>query len=287
MAKTKIPVKNLYAYLDQMYANKWGYIYGTAGVIWTAQKQSQLESKYSSDDPNYGMSVKYGKKWIGHMVSDCSGVMVFIWRQFGLTIPHGSSSMVRQGYIVDCSSTPKPGYAALVDPTPDTPDNKHIGIVGPDGVTVYEDAGTQQGFIKSKTTDAKWTKFGRFVDVNYEGGEEPVPEPGKVKYYAEVNTQKSPLSVRNGPGTEYTKIGSLPKGTEVAVMSEVDGWAYEMCDIINGFCSLQYLKKIRDADPEPAPSPSTDDDDWLTDRKFISDKGSTICLLGRWKPATD
>ena len=279
MPKTKIPVNDLYKYLDQMYANKWGYIYGTAGVVWTAQKQSQLESKYSSDDPNYGMSVKYGKKWIGHMVSDCSGVMVFIWRQFGLTIPHGSSSMVRQGYIVDCSSTPKPGYAALVDPTPETDDNKHIGIVGADGVTVYEAKGTQYGFVKSKTTDSKWTKFGRFVDVDYEGGEEPV-EPGTIKYYAEVNTQKSPLSVRNGPGTEYAKIGSLPKGTEVAVMSELDGWAYEMSDIVNGYCSLQYLKKTRDVDPDPKPS-----DEWIEDKTLVSEAGSSIHLDGRWRIA--
>jgi len=279
----KIPVKNLYGYLEQMLTERWGYIYGTAGVLWTEQKQSQLESKYSSDDPNYGMSVRYGKKWIGHMVSDCSGVMVYIWKQFGLSIPHGSTSMVRQGYIIDCSSTPHPGYAALVDPTLDTPDNKHIGIVGEDGVTVYEAKGTQYGFVTSKVTDAKWTKFGRFKDVNYEdGGEEPMPDTGIIKYYAEVDTQKSPLSVRNGPGTEYAKIGSLPKGTEVAVMTEAGDWAYIMSDSINGYCSLKYLKKTREPEPEPSPEPSTDDE-WLENITLTNESGSYIHLSGRWR----
>lgn len=282
MAK-KIPVKNLYGYLDQMYAEKWGYIYGTAGIPWTEQRQAALERKYSPDDPNYGKGVKYGKKWIGHMVSDCSGVMVFIWRQFGLTIPHGSTSMVRQGYIVDCSATPHPGYAALVDPTPDTDDNKHIGIVGEDGVTVYECKGTIEGFVKSKVTDAKWTKFGRFKDVDY-SEVKPMPDAGIIKYYAVVDTQKSPLSVRNGPGTEYVKIGSLPKGTEVAVMTEADDWAYIMSDSINGYCSLQYLKKTRES--EPSPEPSTDEE-WLENITLTNESGSYIHLSGRWRITQD
>ena len=297
MAKNKIPVNDLFGYLESMYEEKWGYIYGTAGVLWTEQRQAALRSKYSEDDPNYGKSVKYGSKWIGHMVSDCSGIPVYIWSKYGLSIPHGSTSMVTQGYIVDCSPTPKPGYAALVDPTPDTPDNNHIGIVGPDGVTVYEDAGTQQGFIKSKTTDAKWTKYGRFKDVDY------TQEPETILYQAEVITKTGGKNVnlRSGPGTSYPVIAPIPKGTIVDVMVELDGWDFVRTPKNgSGYMSSDYLVKVEGTEEEPDKEPDKELDDdtpvddlpepdgssiprqyWLT--VLRNQDGQELIIAGSWK----
>ena len=98
-----IPVSELYQYCDKMLAEKWGYIWGTSGIKWTQARQNAV-----SDD----MAKKYGSKWIGHMVSDCSGVMVYIWKQYGLSIAHGSNSIVRK-YCGAVSKTPQPGYAAF------------------------------------------------------------------------------------------------------------------------------------------------------------------------------
>ena len=56
-----------------MYAlqNAWGYIWGTAGIMWTEAKQKALEK---TTDEERAMGRKYGSKWIGHMVADCSGL---------------------------------------------------------------------------------------------------------------------------------------------------------------------------------------------------------------------
>ena len=51
--------------------NAWGYIWGTAGTMWTEAKQKALEK---TTDEERAMGRKYGLKWIGHMVADCSGL---------------------------------------------------------------------------------------------------------------------------------------------------------------------------------------------------------------------
>ena len=98
-----IPYKKLFPYLQQMLDEEWGYIWGTAGVLWTEEKQKAVEN---------AMAQKYGAKWINHMVTDCSGVMVYIWKQFGLKIPHGSNSIKNQS-VGKLQNLPAPGYAAF------------------------------------------------------------------------------------------------------------------------------------------------------------------------------
>lgn len=243
----KIPVKSVYEYLDMMLRDKWGYIFGKAGVKWTQAMQDKATDE---------MAITYGQQWVGHMVTDCSGVMVYIWKQFGLSIPHGSSSMVKQGYIVDCGPTPHPGWAALVDDTPDTPDNKHIGIVGADGVTVYEAKGTRYGFVTSKVTDKKWTKFGRFKDVDYSNGEViPVPPVSDV-YFAEITGDN--VRLRSGPGTNYTKVGdNLFSGDRVEVLADCGNWKF--CRVVStdkqGYVFSQYVSDpiVTPIEPEQDP----------------------------------
>lgn len=256
-----IPVNALYEQCRKMIDDGWGYIWGTAGKLWTQKDQ---------DNADREMTVKYGSKWIGHMVTDCSGVMVYIWKLYGLKIPHGSSSMVSQGYIRDCSSIPHPGYAALVDKTPDTPDNEHIGIVMDDGVTVFEAKGTQAGCVYSKVTDAKWTKFGRFKDVIY-GEEKPMNTP----YYATVTTSSGALNVRSGPGTNYPKIGSVLKGTVVIVKTHGDEWDFINSDGLQGYVSNAYLHPDKEISDEPVPKNE------FTVLKQAD--GTTIKLFGEWK----
>lgn len=280
-----IPVQSLYEYLEMMLRDEWGYIYGTAGEMWTEAKQNALRDRYSEDDKNYGASVRYGKKWINHMVTDCSGVMVYIWKQYGLKIPHGSSSMVRQGYIIDCGSEPHPGWAAIVDPDPATPENNHIGIVGPDGVTVYEAKGARYGFVISKVTDPRFTKFGRFKDVDYTGGDQPVCTP----YKASVTIKSGYLNVRSGPGKEYSKIAKLNNGDIVTVQAETAGWSY-INDPVLGYCASQYLTPIAQAVQQTSAPSQADEpeyDEWANNPIMVSDTGTKIELYGKWKMELD
>ena len=253
-----------------MLDEKWGYIWGTAGEMWTAEKQKNLENHYDADDPNRGMSVRYGKKWIGHRVADCSGVLVFIYKQFGLSIPHGSSSMVRQKYIVDCGPTPHPGWAALVDPTPDTPDNKHIGVVGPDGKTVYESKGTQAGFTTSSVTDKKWKKFGRLAAVDYNSGE---VIPMVPIYQARVTTSGGSLRLRSGPSTSSQTLAKIPNGTVLDIYKDENGWSETVYNGTKGYCSDEFLTKIGGDTPDVEPAERT---------VLVRSDGTEIALEGLW-----
>ena len=232
----KIPVDALYENCRMMLDDHWGYIWGTAGKLWTAQLQA---------NPPDEMAEKYGAQWIGHMVADCSGVMVYIWKQHGKTITHGSNSIARK-HCGPTINTPKPGYAAFKWRDKDTDkysdsrgDYYHIGIVGEDGKTVYESQGTRTGFITSPASS--WACFAAFTDVDYTDQ----TQEGNVIYRAEVVTQSGSLNLRDGPGKEYKRIGSLPKGEIVDVLSEVGDWAYVMDDGISGYASKAYLRPVQ------------------------------------------
>lgn len=255
----KIPVNDLFAYLEMMLREDWGYIWGTAGVMWTAEKQKRLEDTYSVDDLNRGKSVRYGSKWIGHTVTDCSGVLVYIGLKYGIKYPHGSTSMVEEGYLTDWDTKPHPGWAALVDPTPETANNNHIGYVGRDGITVYEAKGTIDGFVTSKASDKKWTKFCRIRDVDYSAIEkgESIPMLSEY-YYAEITGDD--VRIRTGPGTNYAKIGTnLNKGDIVKVVAEpTDKWVFAQVEgqRVQGYIFKKYVQKI---DPPVVEEPAAKD----------------------------
>ena len=54
--------------------NEWGYIWGTAGDKWTEAKQKAATRE---------QTVKYGSRWIGHYVADCSGLFSWAFKQLG------------------------------------------------------------------------------------------------------------------------------------------------------------------------------------------------------------
>lgn len=148
--------------------NDWGYIWGTAGVEWTAKKQEQLEK---TTDENRAMSRKYGKKWIGHYVSDCSGMFVWAYKQFGMSMSHISSNIYKsyctanKGRLTaELKQTIPAGYAVFTGET--AGNHPHVGLYIGDG-EVIEAKGTINGVIKSQITDKKWTFYGQLKDVNY------------------------------------------------------------------------------------------------------------------------
>ena len=75
---------------------KGGYIWGQSGATWTSPKQKNLEKKYTSNPEayaDYKSSAKYGSKWIGHPVWDCSGLCRWALKQHEIAIAHGSNSI--------------------------------------------------------------------------------------------------------------------------------------------------------------------------------------------------
>lgn len=176
---------------------KWGYVWGTSGTMWTDALQQQkvryMVTKYGSNwknsesakkDNHYGTAM-YAQKWVGRMVTDCSGLFVYAFRQNGGSIYHGSNSIwdrycTNQGKLTKgkrADGKPLlPGTAVFVYHA-DVDKRTHIGLyVG--GGKVIEASGTTAGVITSDITHRKWAEWGELKGVSYEGGTDtPDVEP--------------------------------------------------------------------------------------------------------------
>ena len=141
--------------------NKWGYIYGAAGSVWTEAKQKAATR---------AQTVKYGKQWVGHYVADCSGLFTWAFHELGGYMYHGSDTMfkkyttasgaLKKGKRTDGQEL-KPGTAVFVWKEEDQKYG-HVGLyIG--GGEVIEAASTQSGVIKSKVTEPKWKYWGDFT----------------------------------------------------------------------------------------------------------------------------
>ena len=160
----------------QAFADKWGYIWGTAGETWTALKQQKLEQ---TTDAEREQGRRYGKQWIGHMVADCSGLFAWAFRQLGGKMYHGSNTM----YLKWCAAKGKLEKGKRTDGKPLKPGTavfvwngrnySHVGLYIGNG-SVIEAMGTNTGVTVTRVTLSKWTHWGELCGVDY--GEEEPPE---------------------------------------------------------------------------------------------------------------
>ena len=207
----------------QALKEKWGYIWGTAGEKWTEAKQRELEK---STDSNRAQGRKYGKKWIGHTVADCSGLFSWAFKQLGGTMYHGSDTMYRKwctekgelkkGKRTDCAVL-KPGTAVFVW---NGSRYSHVGLFVGDG-TVIEAMGTINGVTTTKVTAGKWTHWGEVTGVDYAGDN------------AELRMQNAELNAEN-----RLTIRRGSKGETVAEMQgvlELLGYDLGSCGVYGYF----------------------------------------------------
>lgn len=118
-----------------------------------------------------------------------------------------------------------------------------------------------------------------------------MPDGDKVIYRAEVITESGPLNVRSGPGTQYDKIGKLPKGEVVDVMVECPGnWYYIDDDGDQGYVDGRYLRRIESSEPSsdegdqsPSEPDQSDPGPLRTILRHIGDDNITIELVGKWE----
>ena len=115
-----IRVADLIALFRQALEEKWGYIWGQSGTTWTAKDQENLEKTTDSDR---AQGRKYGKKWIGHRVANCSGLFSWAFKKLGGYMYHGSDTMFRKYTTTsgklkkgkrDDGKTLKPGPAVFI-----------------------------------------------------------------------------------------------------------------------------------------------------------------------------
>lgn len=171
-----IAVAALIALFQQALDEKWGYIWGASGQVWTQAKQNAATRE---------MTIKYGSKWIGRRVADCSGLFSWAFKQLGGSIYHGSNTIWNkycsaQGKLSKSKRADgqpiKPGTAVFLYRASDS-NRHHIGLyIGND--TVIEAKGTIYGVVTSKLSH--WDEWGELKGVDYtgiagdEGGKEAV-----------------------------------------------------------------------------------------------------------------
>ena len=222
---------------QQALDDHWGYIWGTAGEYWTKERQAQIEK---TTDTSRAMSRKYGSKWIGHMVADCSGHFSWAFKQLGGYMYHGSNTMwdrycasqgeLKKGRREDGQNL-KPGTAVF---TYNKAEKKrgHVGLFIGNGL-VIEAEGTIKGVIASKITDSKWVEWGELTGVDY--GIEPQPVPaGKA-----IVTGKN-VALRQGPDKSTQVMIRIPTGTLIDI-SVVEGWTYVEYGRKYGFMMNEFI----------------------------------------------
>lgn len=230
-----ISVNDLITKFQYALDNDWGYIWGQAGDKWTEAKQ-----KAATRDT----TVKYGKKWIGHYVADCSGLFSWAFKQLGGYMYHGSDTMFRK-YTTETGSLKngrradgkdlQPGTAVFVWKDADKK-YSHVGLYIGDG-WVIEAASTQSGVIRSKASNSKWTHWGLLKGVEYNVKPEPVP-----KGYAEVTGTR--VALRTAPSTQASVIMRIATGQKVKIEEPPpDAWNYVSYNGKKGYMMKEFLKE--------------------------------------------
>lgn len=212
-------------------ANHWGYIINTAGILWTQAKQNAATDSYAK---------KYGQKWVGHYVADCSGLFSWAFAQLGGYMYHGSNTMwskycISQGKLsngrrID-GKTLKPGTAVFV--LKNGNDRSHVGLYIGNG-EVIEASSTQSGVIKSKITNSKWSEWGELKGVDYSANTET---PNSQVGSAVVNAVR--VALRSGPSTNDSIIVRVDKGERVQVLG--DSWTKVTYQGKTGYMMTKFL----------------------------------------------
>ena len=228
--------------------DKWGYVWGQTHVKWDATRQAAY-AKAKASNPDCKNSIKYGPKWYGHWVTDCSGLFSYAFAHLGGYMYHGSNTMydkycTAKGQLKNGKRTDgkelKPGTAVFC--YNETKKNRsHVGLYIGNG-DVIEAAGASSGVVKSKVTNSKWDDWGELKGCDYNVSPTPTPpEPTPEKGYAIVTGTN--LALRQGPSTSCAVITRAPTGSKVKIEKVPDDWEYVTYGNKKGFMMKQYLKE--------------------------------------------
>ena len=154
-----ITASSLIAKFRQALQEDWGYIWGTAGVRWTDARHKAL---LKTTTANRESSRKYGAKWIGHTVADCSGLFAWAFKSLGGYMYHGSNTM----YLKYCAAKGRLQKGQRTDGLPVKPGTAvfcyhesvytHVGLFVGDN-TVIEASSPQTGcHTSSKELCCTW-----------------------------------------------------------------------------------------------------------------------------------
>ena len=223
----KIPVDGLISQFETMFKEHWSYKWG------------------------------YAQRYC----VDCSGALVYGYRQYGQSIEHGSNAIARL-YVVELVpiSEAKPGMAAFKIRKPgdkwydlpakyqkggaryngDLNDYYHVGLVDHTGKSVLNAQSESAGF--TRTPVSKWACVGYLKAVDYDREVTP------METYIVTADNGLPVRVRDNPNGNT--LARLKVGTEVqAGEPDSAGWQEVRFDGKTGYMMAKFLKKKGAATP--------------------------------------
>lgn len=227
----------------------WGYIYGTWGTLWTKEKQQAATRE---------MTIKYGSRWIGKMVTDCSGLVRWAMKQLGVDVVHHATYLYTdwcraKGQLQNGRRTDgqplKPGSLVFLKGAEEK--IHHVGVCVGDGI-VIEAKGTQAGVITSGLE--KWDHWGELKVVDYTNGEIVLPSDAEAKaaVRAEVTNPGKWLNLRARPDSDSQRIATIDPGTIVDILTEDQGWYQIRTGGRIGWVDGKYLTILsQEEEPEP------------------------------------
>lgn len=209
----------LAAKADLAYQEHWGYIWATAGETWTEKKQEELVIKYKNNPEkfsDYEMAVKIGSQWIGHKVTDCSGLIKWAALQLGLKgIYHGSNSMFNKNckLVAKIEKGTRIPVGAVVFTGNAVGQHNHVGIMVT-STTVCEAKSTSTGVVHTPISNKKWTYYGLLKGVSYEEAVKVPETKPSAKKTAKVPATKEkkytyPMLRRGDKGDLVTQLQDL------------------------------------------------------------------------------
>lgn len=223
----------------------WGYIYGESGRLWTKELQARMNK---TTEEKYAKSRKYGAKWIGKKVTDCSGLIYKALLELGEKTTHHA------WYLYTDFSKPKGG---LVNGKRDDGNDilpgtlvfikgkqehiHHVGVYVGNDICI-EAKGVEYGVVTSPLSH--WEYWGELkcVDYGYNDISKITVVGVSDRMKATVNNPGKKLNVRSNTGTEYPALFQLKKGDVVEVIdaTEKDWWQIQYNGRI-GWVYARYL----------------------------------------------
>ena len=266
MKMANIKTGDLIAKFQYALDNKWGYILNTWHTLWTAEAQAEkvryMVKNFGADWKNSQAAAGnscytaalYGDQWIGHWVTDCSGLFYWAFKELGGYMYHGSNTMwnkycvtkgkLNKGKRTD-GQTLKPGTAVFV--LKNGSDRSHVGLYIGNG-TVIEASGTKAGVITTKITNSKWCEWGELKGVIYETTSTPTPAKKEETTVSEtaigsavVNAEK--VALRESPSTKASVLIRVDKGERVQLLPNNSEWLRVSYQGKTGYMMKKFLSE--------------------------------------------
>lgn len=238
-----IRASDLVTKFQQALDEHWGYIYGKTHEMWSEEKQRAYAKEYA-DDPERANSVKYGSKWAGHWVTDCSGLFAWAFKELGGSIAHGSNSIwdkyCAERHPYGIRAIPVGAAVFTSTETKDGTKHNHIGLyVG--GNIVIEATGCIAGVVKSDVYSAKWTDWALLKGVDYSTDDEE-----ETRMYATVvlptGASGKTVNMRDDDSKKGKILTQVPVGSTVAILADMGEWCMISYGGIQGYMMANYLE---------------------------------------------